>query len=208
MSKVKIVISIIVVILFISSLGLNGYFINQKMKDNRQSDIDWGKHIIQSYYDAAMFAGIIRDATDGILKDNTLEQRLSYKYQIGLASKFTQSIPSLIANAEQINGKPFMQMKYTPQLLFVEINNVLGGIAGHNGKLTDDEITLLKTTNELFVEVDELLKGYMVKNSADDLALDMTEGGTWVGIVEQINNLFVNTPDLEFIFMFRSTHEN
>ncbi|MNI08917.1 hypothetical protein D3C73_619690 [compost metagenome] len=204
MSKAKTIVKSVFIVLLIVSVGFNFYFIDQKMKERRQTTIDWGKHLIQSYYDATMFTGTIRDATEGVLKNNTTEQRLSYKYQVGIAYRFNQSIPSLIVGAEEVNGQSFKPMKYNPQGTFLEINNVLGSLASQDGPLQKDEITYLQTTHDLFEKVVELLKGYEVITSSDELALDMTKGGSWVGIVEQINNLFADAPD--YLFTYRSTH--
>lgn len=203
MPRSKLAICILVIISLVS-LGFNGYFVNQKVKSNHQSKINLGKRIIQSYYDANMFAGIIRGATDDILEDRTLGQRLSYKYQIGLASQYAQSIPSLIVHAEQISGETFEEMKYTPQFLFTEINNALGIIASHQEKLTEDEMKYLEISHRLFEQVDHLLKSYVIPSASDEHALDMINGGDWIRIAEQINDIFVASPDIEYLFTYRS----
>ncbi|GIP34848.1 hypothetical protein [Paenibacillus sp. J2TS4] len=189
--------------LLLLSVGFNIYFISHTVKQRQQAELDWGKKLILGYYDASVFAGIMRDATGSLLDNPGVEQRLSYKYQIGLAYRFNQAIPLLIAGAEKINGKPFKPMKYIPAHWFTEINNALGTIGSDGASLTEEELSYVKTAHELFSQTAQLLEGFEVESTADDLALAMAQGGAWVSIVEQINDLFAEAP--EFLFTYRST---
>lgn len=85
-----------------------------------------------------------------------------------------------------------MQMKYNKQHYFTEIINVWGSIVSHNEMLPQDEITYLQTVHDLFVKVDDWLKGYHIENTADELALDMIKGGNWVGISEKFTICLLN----------------
>lgn len=196
----------VLALLLLASAAWNLYFINHNMKERQQAEVDRGKQLILHYYDAIMFAGILRDATGSLLHEHEMEQRMGYKYQAGLAYRFNQAIPALIAGAEEVKGEPFRTIKYTPQAWFTEINNALGTIGSHEGPLQETELNYLRTAHELFSRTAQLLDGYHVENTADDLALAMARGGKWVDIVEEINDIFADAP--EFMFTYRSDAES
>lgn len=203
------VLFIVLGVVLLVSLGANGYYLSQMATDKREAELERGKEIIHFYYDAMLFAGMMRSATEGLLESQTMEQRLSYTYQVGLASQYTDSLPFLIASAEDVVGHSFTHMRYTRQLFFVEIINALGSIAGHNGQLAEDELAYLQTVNELFTMVDGWLQEVSFENDADAIALQVVQGGPWVGIAEKINDLFADSPETaEYLFTYRAAMEN